>query len=69
MLSFVRVEDSWPPCQPVSYTVALLAGGGIPFILRKQSAEDWTVVGEMYVHALMYGDAWNPTLYIPMVLV
>ncbi len=29
----------------------------------------WTVVGETYVHGLMFGEAWNPAFCVLMELV
>ena len=50
-----------PARTEVGDCVALLKGGRTPFILRAVAAEEeYTLVGEAYVHGMMYGEAWEP---------
>jgi hypothetical protein len=47
----------------VDDTVFLLKGGNVPYILRKidQAADEdeYILVGDCYVHGIMYGEAWD----------
>lgn len=38
--------------------VAVLVGCSVPILLRK-TGEAWTVVGECYMHGVMYGEVWE----------
>lgn len=38
----------------------LLEGGRTPYILRRRWGMGWRLVGETYVHGLMYGEGWTP---------
>lgn len=41
-------------------SVALLAGGPVPCILRQKQIESrWELVGDAYVHGIMYGEKWD----------
>lgn len=47
--------------------IVLLKGADVPFVLRpvavaggrKPTLSRWTIVGECYVHTVMYGEAWD----------
>ena len=39
-------------------SIALLQGGATPYVLRA-AGEEYTLVGEAYVHGIMYGEAWE----------
>jgi hypothetical protein len=43
--------------------IALLAGSKVPYVLRKEDGEVenqvWSLIGEAYVHGIMFGEAWN----------
>ena len=40
--------------------VGLLRGSNVPLILRTTGvAGEWTLVGDAYVHGIMFGEAWN----------
>ena len=41
--------------------LVLLQGGTTPYVTRP-AGEDWELVGEAYVHGLMYGEAWDKDL-------
>ncbi|KAF9768118.1 hypothetical protein IL306_014633 [Fusarium sp. DS 682] len=45
-----------PARTEVDDTVAMIAGAHVPFVLRK-GAGGWILVGEAYVHGVMYGEA------------
>ncbi|KAK2597272.1 hypothetical protein N8I77_013132 [Diaporthe amygdali] len=38
-------------------SIWILAGAETPFILRNESGKEWIMVGEAYIHGLMYGEA------------
>lgn len=47
--------------------IVLLKGADVPFVLRpvavaggrEPTSSRWTIVGECYVHTVMYGEAWD----------
>ncbi|KAG9199299.1 hypothetical protein G6514_008646 [Epicoccum nigrum] len=39
-------------------TIALLKGGGLPFVLEKEG-ENWTMHGSCYIHGIMYGEGFD----------
>lgn len=39
-------------------SIALLQGGATPYVLRV-AGKEYTLVGEAYVHGIMYGEAWQ----------
>lgn len=39
--------------------IVLLEGGTLPFILRPRRDWKWEIIGEAYVHGIMYGEAWK----------
>jgi hypothetical protein len=41
--------------------VAILTGSDVPLILRSK-ADSFELVGEVYVHGIMYGERYNPTM-------
>ncbi|GIZ41578.1 hypothetical protein CKM354_000487700 [Cercospora kikuchii] len=51
-----------PATTEVGDDVALLHGGRTPYILRAVAGEEegYVLVGETYVHGMMYGEAWEP---------
>ena len=38
--------------------IVLIAGATIPFVLRPKGIR-WRLVGDSYVHGVMFGEAWN----------
>jgi hypothetical protein len=41
--------------------VALLEGGKVPVVIRQcESSSDWRIIGEAYIHGVMYGEAFRP---------
>jgi hypothetical protein len=40
--------------------IALLSGSKVPYVIRKEEEEGvWSLVGEAYVHGIMFGEAWK----------
>ena len=39
--------------------IALLAGGRVPYVLRKVGDGKWSIVGDAYVSGAMYGEEWD----------
>ncbi len=39
--------------------VALLAGSGCPFVVRRQDDGRWKLIGECYVDGMMEGEEWR----------
>jgi len=50
-------------------TVALLAGGSVPYVVRPAGGGYWSIVSEAAVHGLMYGEAWNDSRCVEMAFV
>ncbi|KAF2673832.1 HET-domain-containing protein [Microthyrium microscopicum] len=54
--------------------IVLLEGGKVPFVVRRSvpyvvrqgGPETWMLVGEAYVHGIMYGEAWEESAVRPM---
>ena len=42
-------------------SIFLLKGGITPYLLRARG-DDWELVGDIYVHSIMYGEAWDESL-------
>jgi hypothetical protein len=41
-------------------SIALFRGAKVPFVIRKHSdGKNWQLLGETYVHGIMYGEAWD----------
>ncbi|KAH8589068.1 heterokaryon incompatibility protein-domain-containing protein [Bisporella sp. PMI_857] len=47
-----------PPATKVGDQVGLFKGGKVPLIIR-QKDDQWSLVGESYVHGIMHGEAFN----------
>lgn len=45
-----------PSDSRIGGTVAIIPGGGVPYIIRQQGSS-WVLVGESYIHGLMDGEA------------
>jgi hypothetical protein len=39
-------------------SIALLKGGRLPFVLRKEG-ENWAMLGSCYIHGIMYGEGFD----------
>lgn len=48
-----------PPGAQKGDQVVLLEGGRVPYLLRKVDDESYKLVGECYVHGIMYGEAFD----------
>ncbi|CAG8947767.1 unnamed protein product [Penicillium salamii] len=48
-----------PPGAKKGDHVVVLEGSRVPFILRKVDGGFWKVIGECYVHGIMYGEAFD----------
>ncbi|KAF5703502.1 heterokaryon incompatibility protein het-6 [Fusarium globosum] len=57
-----------PARTEVGDVVSLIAGVHVPFVLRK-GAQGWILVGETYVHGVMYGEALNKAEFQQVVIV
>ncbi|KAI4132568.1 MAG: hypothetical protein LQ338_000667 [Usnochroma carphineum] len=57
-----------PPEADVGDKVFILEGGKTPYVLR-QKDEYWQLVGECYVHGIMYGEAYDESLCEDVVLI
>ncbi|RFU30332.1 hypothetical protein B7463_g6012, partial [Scytalidium lignicola] len=42
--------------------VTILAGGKVPLILRPRGSSLYQLVGDAYVHDIMAGEAWDPSI-------
>jgi len=49
--------------------ICLLKGGAVPLMLRQLTGFQWTLVGQYYVHGIMYGEAFQESEYVDMQLV
>ncbi|EXL40291.1 hypothetical protein FOCG_17179 [Fusarium oxysporum f. sp. radicis-lycopersici 26381] len=47
-----------PESSKVEDHIALLKGGKTPYVLRKVG-EQWKILGDCYVHGVMFGESWN----------
>jgi len=47
-----------PPQSRRGDQIALLRGGTTPFVVRQHGSQ-WQLVGDCYVHGLMYGEQWS----------
>ena len=47
-----------PPQSCVGDSIVLLRGGRLPYVCRPQNAE-WELIGDSYVHGMMYGELWE----------
>ncbi|RSL52544.1 hypothetical protein CEP54_010861 [Fusarium duplospermum] len=56
---FCRTEKGYAGLVPggsqKGYEICIFGGGKAPFVLRKRIGEEFTLVGECYIHGLMYG--------------
>jgi len=49
-------------------SIALFKGGKCPLVIRQRDSE-WSLVGDSFVHGIMYGEAWDEDLCAEMILV
>lgn len=42
----------------IGYSLVLLRGGRIPYVCWPQNSR-WKLIGDSYVHGIMYGEAWE----------
>lgn len=57
-----------PARTEVADKVSLIAGAHVPFVLR-EGASGWILVGEAYVHGIMYGEACRGLSFQQIVIV
>ncbi|KAF9893477.1 hypothetical protein FE257_010789 [Aspergillus nanangensis] len=58
-----------PPGAQKGDQVVLLEGGRVPYLLRKVDDESYKLVGECYVHGIMYGEAFDEERCCDIILV
>ncbi|KAJ5261074.1 HET-domain-containing protein [Penicillium angulare] len=58
-----------PPGAKKSDNVVILEGSRVPFILRKVDGGFWKVIGECYIHGIMYGEAFDSQKCMKIILV
>ncbi|SMR49464.1 unnamed protein product [Zymoseptoria tritici ST99CH_3D1] len=46
-------------------SVVLFKGASMPFVIRR-SGDQWRLIGEAYVHGIMYGAAFDPSRCVPI---
>jgi hypothetical protein len=59
---------SVPPSTKAGDRIILLAGGKTPYVARQRSGvpQQWELVGDCYVHGIMFGEAWKEDLCVEM---
>jgi hypothetical protein len=57
-----------PPSTRTGDRIILLSGGKTPYVARQRSGlpQQWELVGECYVHGIMFGEAWKEDLCVEM---
>lgn len=57
-----------PPSTRTGDRIVLLAGGKTPYVARQSSGlpQRWELVGDCYVHGIMFGEAWKEDLCVEM---
>jgi Heterokaryon incompatibility protein (HET) len=57
-----------PPSTRTGDRIILLAGGKTPYVARQSSGlpQQWELVGDCYVHGIMFGEAWEEDLCVKM---
>lgn len=48
-----------PESVEVGDIVCVFLGGKLPYILRERADGKFRLIGEAYVHGIMYGEAWE----------
>ncbi|CAG8983143.1 hypothetical protein HYALB_00004586 [Hymenoscyphus albidus] len=73
---FILNDESWMGLAPMDSKagdlIALLEGGGVPYILRPKYEMGETlfeIIGDAYVHGIMDGEAWNSAAVQDIILV
>jgi len=73
---FLSKDNQWmgfvPMDAEIGDIIALLEGGKVPYLLRPKTGMDeghYEIIGDTYVHGIMYGEGWNPDLLQEIVLV
>jgi hypothetical protein len=73
---FLSKDKRWmgfvPMDAEIGDVIALLEGGGVPYILRLKTGIDegrYELIGDSYVHGIMDGEGWSPDFLQEIVLV
>ena len=51
----------FPQTTHIGDEICVISGGHIPFVVRRQSGDDFQLVGECYVHGIMNGEVLHMT--------